>query len=494
MEDKKMIGKYKVLGLAGQGSFGKVHKTIREDDNKLYAIKEITKSNLTESVFENLIREVQISKQLKHPNLAQCIVTMESKQSFYIVFDFCEGGDLGNYLKQVKKISFSQAMNIIRQMRDGYKYLFQQNILHRDLKLDNILVANKEYMQIKISDFGCSKNSMLGSTVIGTPKYMALEVLNENEKYNYKADFWSFGLCCWELLYGFNNFPFSLESKKALMTDIKNFSGENLRFPAYPKFPNEVNKFFIRTLQISPQLRIDSDDFFNHPFFNLDEGLENDPDVGQGEDNLNFSNLKSFKKPKISAENGQIIMFTEIKKSYNEKILEIRLCKNTGRDTFQYWDVNKNKEFGSYLLAMAVMLTQRAKQKTDCCLISLEEKKNVYNLSGFEDFIEIPNEYLNFKSEVVQLEEEIKTLDNEVYEAFTKNCFSTEFRERVNDVLFRSPLAEAKKMLMTDVCKFVQNNYKVGINEYEIPSFQMNLKRVIFIMKGKILENLKDFH
>ena len=152
-KDNKTIGKYKVLGLAGQGSFGKVYKTIKQDDNKLYAIKEVTKSNLTEAVFENLIREVQISKQLKHPNLSQCIVTMESKQSFYIVFDFCEGGDLGNHLKQVKKLSFGQAMDVIRQMRDGYKYLFQQNILHRDLKLDNILVSDRQNMQIKISDF-----------------------------------------------------------------------------------------------------------------------------------------------------------------------------------------------------------------------------------------------------------------------------------------------------------------------------------------------------
>ena len=486
-----MIGKYKVLALAGQGSFGKVHKTIREDDNKLYAVKEITKSNLTETVFENLIREVQISKQLKHQNLSQCIVTMESKQSFYIVFEFCDGGDLGNYLKQVKKISFGQAMNIIRQIRDGYKYLFQQNILHRDLKLDNILIDKKEDMSIKISDFGCSKNSVLGSTVIGTPKYMALEVLNENEKYNYKADFWSLGLCCWELLYGFNHFPFSLESKKALMNDIKNFSGENLRFPDYPEFPPEVRDFFIRTLQISPQLRIDADDFFNHLFFSLEDGVQGG---GQGIDEENQNQYNSFKKSKQSDENNHQILFTLIKKFYNEKILEIRLCRNTARDTFQYYDVNKSKEFSSYLLATAIMLTQRVKQKVDCCLASLTDKKNLYNLVGFEVFIVVPNEYLKFKNEALQLQEEIKVLDGQVYEKFTNNCFSSEFRERVNDVLFRSSLPEAKKLLMTDTIKFVQNNMEANVNEYDSNNFQMNLKRVIFIMKGKILENLKDFH
>ena len=346
-------------------------------------------------------------------------------------------------------------------------------------------------MTIKISDFGCSKNSVLGSTVIGTPKYMAIEVLNENEKYNYKADFWSLGLCCCELLYGFTHFPFSLEYKKALMNDIKNFSGEHLRFPDYPKFPAEVRDFFVRTLQISPQLRIDADDFFNHPFFSLEDGVQAG---GQGIDEEDQNLAISFKKNKQSGENNHQILFTLIKKSYNEKILEIRLCRNTARDTFQSYDANKNKEFSSYLMATAIMLTQRAKQKVDCCLASLTEKKNLYNLAGFDDFIAVPNEYLKFKNEALQLQEEIKVLDGQVYENFTNNCFSSEFRERVNDVMFRSTLPEAKKLLMTDTIKYVQNNMKANVNEYDNTNFQMNLKRVIFIMKGKILENLKEFH
>jgi fused-like protein len=494
MEEKKMIGKYRVLSLAGQGSFGKVYKTIKEDDNKIYAVKEVTKSGMNEAVFENLIREVKIAKELRHQNLAHCIVTMESKQSFYIVFEFFEGGDLGNYLKSVKKIAFPEAMNLIRQMRDGYHYLYGKSIMHRDLKLDNILLADKEKSQVKISDFGCSKNSVSGSTVIGTPKYMALEVLNENEKYDYKADLWSFALCCWELLYGFNNFPFSLASKKDLMNDIKHYSGEKLRFPPNPKYPPEVKDFFIRCLQVSPQLRIEAEDFFAHPFFNLESdrmaesgshfgGFQSPGDVADG-----------IEKTAQFNDNEQIIKFTQIKKSYNEKILEIRLCKNTARDTYKYWNTTKSKEFGSYLLALSVMIILKSRQKTEACLASLCEQKNVFNLDKFDEFIQIPNEYLSFKTDAQLLFEEIKVLDGEIFDTFTNHCYSSEFRDRVTSTFFKpDSTAERKQLLVFELLKFISERAKEAVHDYDLTAFQINYKRMVHVLKGKTLENVKDF-
>lgn len=488
-----MIGKFRVLSLAGQGSFGKVYKTIKEDDNKIYAVKEVTKSGMNEAVFENLIREVKIAKELRHPNLAHCIVTMESKTSFYIVFEFFEGGDLNNYLKSVKKVAFADAMNFIRQMKEGYYYLFCKSILHRDLKLDNILLADKEKTQVKISDFGCSKNSVSGSTVIGTPKYMALEVLNENEKYDYKADIWSFALCCWELLYGYNNFPFSLASKKDLMNDIKHFSGEKLRFPENPRYPPEVKDFFVRCLQVSPQLRIEAEDFFAHPFFNLNSDKLNDYSSPRA-DVAQTGALDGIEKTAQFNDNEQIIKFTQIKKSYNEKILEIKLCKNTARDTYKYWNGTKSKEFGSYLLALSVMIILKARQKTEACLSSLCEQKNVYNLEKFEEFIQIPNEYLAFKTDAQVQFEEIKTLDAEIFDTFTNHCYSSEFRDRVTSTLFKpDSTADKKQLLVFEMLKQVGDKGKEFVHDYDLSAFQVNYKRMVHVLKGKTLENVKDF-
>ena len=119
-----------------------------------------------------------------------------------------------------------------------------ENILHRDIKLENILLAKEGSLDIKISDFGCSKIDPCGTTICGTPKYMALELLEGVKNYDYKVDLWSIGLCFWELLFGYGSFPFSLKSRIHLKNDIKNFSGKNLRFPKVPKFPEEVYDFF----------------------------------------------------------------------------------------------------------------------------------------------------------------------------------------------------------------------------------------------------------
>ena len=128
-------------------------------------------------------------------------------------------------------------------------------------------------MVVKLSDFGCSKIDPFGTTVCGTPKYMAVEVMDNVNQYNYKADLWSIGLCFWELIYGANNFPFSLKSSENLKNDIKKFSGENLRFPNSPKLPKVFYDFFKSILQLSQQLRMDAQDFLEHPMFNL-EGTE----------------------------------------------------------------------------------------------------------------------------------------------------------------------------------------------------------------------------
>ena len=84
-------------------------------------------------------------------------------------------------------------------------------MLHRDIKLDNILIKSEGDLIIKLSDFGCSKIDPVGTTICGTPKYMALELLENVKNYDYKVDLWSIGLCFWELIYGYKNIPFSLK-------------------------------------------------------------------------------------------------------------------------------------------------------------------------------------------------------------------------------------------------------------------------------------------
>ncbi len=120
--------------------------------------------------------------------------------------------------------------------------------------MENILLRKEDSLEIKISDFGCSKIDPCGTTICGTPKYMALELLEGVKNYDYKVDLWSLGLCYWELLFGWGSFPFSLKSRVNLKNDIKNYSGENLRFPTVPKYPEAFYDFFKKILEVSPRL------------------------------------------------------------------------------------------------------------------------------------------------------------------------------------------------------------------------------------------------
>ncbi len=227
---------------------------------------------------DNLRREVKISYELSHHTLVKCYTTMESKNNYYIVFEYCAGGDLQKFLKRKKKVPLPEVMEIFKQIRDSYLYLMTQNILHRDIKLENILLKDNDTLFIKLSDFGCSKIDPYGQTICGTPKYMALELLEGTKQYDYKVDLWSIGLCFWEILYGDTSFPFSLKSRQKLISDIKKHSGKKLRFPSYPKYPKEFYDFFMKILEASSRLRMDCDEFKDHAIFkyNGDEMIFSD--------------------------------------------------------------------------------------------------------------------------------------------------------------------------------------------------------------------------
>lgn len=98
--EKEKIGKYKIIKKVGEGAFGKVYQVQHLENNKIFAIKQIGKKKMTEQLMENLKREVKISYELSHNKLVKCYNTMESKKNYYIVFEFCSGGDLSVFLKK----------------------------------------------------------------------------------------------------------------------------------------------------------------------------------------------------------------------------------------------------------------------------------------------------------------------------------------------------------------------------------------------------------
>ena len=195
---------YEFLGNIGQGMSGKVYKARHKKENRFYAIKKLNFNEINEKERIAIQDEVNLLKQLKHPN----IVTY--KDSFFdndnclnIVMVFCELGDMYTKIHKQKGEYFPEETILlwVAQLCLALSYVHDKQILHRDIKTQNIFIQNEH--TIRIGDFGIAKgynqNQDLGGSLIGTPLYMAPEVYNSSKKYSFRSDIWSLGCCIFEM-------------------------------------------------------------------------------------------------------------------------------------------------------------------------------------------------------------------------------------------------------------------------------------------------------
>ena len=272
----------------GKGSFGEVFLASRKGTDQMYAVKKVSKSLvLQEKVKKYFNNEIYILKQVNHPNIIKLYEIKQTLNNFYLVFDLCNGGGLSNclekYMKQNKR-PFTQeiAQSIIRQLVSGLQYLHHNKILHRDLKLDNVLIHfnteedknnfNLLKAQVKIIDFGFARyleNDSLAQSVLGSPINMDPQILakmrkidnNQSFGYDQKADIWSLGTICYEMLIGAP--PFDATSYEELVSKIQK---GDYKIPNNLKLSKEAISFINGMLQHNPQKRLNIDQLANHNF------------------------------------------------------------------------------------------------------------------------------------------------------------------------------------------------------------------------------------
>ena len=176
---QKKKGPYLLGQTLGEGAFAKVKVATQIHTNEKTAIKILDKSRLLEDErdVQRFKKEINILKKLHHKNIIQLYEIMESKKSLYIVMEYCEKGELFDYIVNNGKLSEEESCRLFQQIINGVEYLHEQSIIHRDLKPENILLDNN--INIKISDFGLStfydKNTYL-QTPCGTPSYAPPEM------------------------------------------------------------------------------------------------------------------------------------------------------------------------------------------------------------------------------------------------------------------------------------------------------------------------------
>lgn len=203
---------YRIGKILGRGAFGKVSLTIHRLTDAMVAIKSLNKEFLTDETSRlKVMKEVKILKKMRHQNIVQLYDTFETEKHIIFVMELCSGGDLLNYVRKRRKLSEDYAKVIYKQILEALHYCHKLNILHRDIKLDNIIL-NSEGI-IKVGDFGVSKIVDPKQTMYdqcGTPAYIAPEILKDKGYTGFGIDVWSSGVVLYAMLYG--TVPFRAQS------------------------------------------------------------------------------------------------------------------------------------------------------------------------------------------------------------------------------------------------------------------------------------------
>jgi len=153
---KTQVELYKIGKVLGKGAFGKVNLGLHRLTRKLVAIKSINMEFMKdESSKKKMSNEITILKALRHQNIVKLFETLETERHNLIVMELCPGGDLLNYVRKRRKLKEPCAKYVFKQIMEGIQYLHQNKVVHRDIKLDNVLLDGGG--TIKIGDYGVSK-------------------------------------------------------------------------------------------------------------------------------------------------------------------------------------------------------------------------------------------------------------------------------------------------------------------------------------------------
>uniref|UniRef100_A0A158Q8X1 Protein kinase C n=1 Tax=Elaeophora elaphi TaxID=1147741 RepID=A0A158Q8X1_9BILA len=308
------IEKFHLISVLGRGHFGKVILAQYKGNGEYYALKVLKKGDvLGRDEVESLMVEkriFEIATSRRHPFLVNLFACMQSKEHVFFVMEYSMGGDLMRHIHDdiftEDRSCFYAACVLL-----GLEFLHANNIIYRDLKLDNLLLDREGY--VKLADFGLCKEGMgptdRTSTFCGTPEFLAPEVLTENS-YTRAIDWWGLGVLIFEMLVG--EPPFSGEDEEEIFDSIVN---DDVRYPRFLSI--ESISIMRRLMRKNPEKRLGSGQndaldvkqqrFFKHVNWDWDKLLNKEikpkfvPQIKNMEDVSNFDEEFTKETPRFSS-------------------------------------------------------------------------------------------------------------------------------------------------------------------------------------------------
>ena len=279
------VDDYTLSKLLGKGSYGEVYYTKKEGSNIPYATKRMRREEVeSPNYIKYFVNEITILKGLFHKNIVRIESLKKTGKHYYIIMEYYDGGTLKeNFMKYINKYKtpFPERIvqHLMRQLVEAVNFLHERQIVHRDLKLENVLLKYDTqeakdnldilHSELKLIDFGTAthkSNESLITTVIGSPLTMDpiilkkyINTLDSNVPYDEKIDIWSLGVMCYYLFTG--EIPFKASDIGDLINEIEK---------GYIKIPINISaeaiSFLLNMLQYSSTKRFTSENSLNHPF------------------------------------------------------------------------------------------------------------------------------------------------------------------------------------------------------------------------------------
>ena len=263
--NKVMLGDYMIGDTLGKGTFGKVKLGIYMPTKDKMAVKILEKSKMKDKDdYNRVVREMKIIKQFNNENVIKVYEILEDREKYYIIMEYCEEGELFNYIVKNKRLPEEEAAYFFYQIINGLESIHSLDIVHRDLKPENLLL-NKE-KKLKIIDFGLSNffsiEGNLLATPCGSPCYASPEMVAGKKYKGFSIDVWSTGIILYAMICGY--LPFEDPDNEKLFLKILEC---NLTFPGY--VTRLVKDMMRKILVTDPEKRITLEEIKKHPFYLL---------------------------------------------------------------------------------------------------------------------------------------------------------------------------------------------------------------------------------